>query len=245
MSQIILLIAEDEEQIRGSMRSYVQRHSRVFDQVLEAANGQQAIDMIIRCQPQVMLLDIQMPVKNGLEVLRETQDAGCCPRTIILSGHNDFVYAQQAIRYNVADYLLKPCRSTEMLQKLEALVQEPTTEMDAADDCGNLLVEEAKTYIAQHFHESISQADVARSLGITPAYLSSLFSQCMELGFSDYLNKVRIERACAYLVDPQMRTYEIADKVGYNDPKYFSVVFKKTTGITPTQYRARRLKSTD
>lgn len=63
-----------------------------------------------------MILDIQMPVKSGIEVMKEAVMAGIMPLTIILSGYEEFSYVQQAIKYGGRDYMLKPCRSSEMLK---------------------------------------------------------------------------------------------------------------------------------
>lgn len=243
--QVRLLIAEDEESIRGSIENYVRRSTTVFDEVLGAATGQEALDLIFRYRPQVMLLDIQMPVKDGLTVLKEATAAGVCPKTIILSGHDAFSYAQKAIRYGVADYLLKPCRAAEILQRLEQLVPaEAAGEPDAADAlsgdgevAGNRLVEQALRYIEEHYPEPITQPVVAEALGVTPGYLSTLFTRSPGGGFAEQLNSIRIQRACDYFVDGQMKTYEVAFRVGFHDEKYFSSVFKKLMGVTPSQYR--------
>ena len=68
-------------------------------------------------------------------------------------------------------------------------------------------------------------------------YLSSMFSQAMECGYVDYLNRVRISHACCYLEQNYLKTYEIAYKVGFRDEKYFSKVFKKIKGMSPKEYR--------
>lgn len=247
---IRLLIAEDEDSIRSSISSYIQKNTRVFNEVLSAATGQEALDLILRYRPAAMLLDIQMPIKDGLTVLKEATAAGVCPKTIILSGHDAFSYAQKAIRYGVADYLLKPCRSTEILQKLEQLVadQPPQSPQPAQDDdseaSGNRLVEEALRYMNEHYPEPITQPVVAEALGVTPGYLSTLFSRNVGSGFAECLNKLRIERACEYFVDEQIKTYEVAFRVGFHDEKYFSSVFKKMMGLTPSQYRKTKKEHT-
>lgn len=244
-----LLIAEDEDSVRCSIEAYIRKHTHVFDEVYTAATGQEALDNIFRYRTQVMLLDIQMPVKDGLTVLKEATAAGVCPRTIILSGHDAFRYAQQAIRYSVADYLLKPCRSTELLEKLEALAAEEDenalpapaeASAPAAAKSGHQLVEEALRYMQEHYPEPITQPEVAQVLGVSASYLSTLFSRHGEMGFAECLNRIRIERACDYFVDLQMKTYEVAFRVGFRDEKYFSNVFKKVMGIAPSQYRKQK-----
>jgi two-component system response regulator YesN len=85
--------------------------------------------------------------------------------------------------------------------------------------------------------EDLTLTYVAEKVGVTSAYLSTLFSQTLDCGFVDYLNKVRIDRACNYLYNFQLKTYEVAYKVGFHDEKYFTKVFKKITGMNPSQFR--------
>lgn len=237
---IRLLIAEDEDSIRGSIENYVRNHTSVFSEVLGAATGQETLDLIYRCRPDVMLLDIQMPVKNGLTVLEEATAAGLCPKTIILSGHDSFKYAQQAIRYGVAEYLLKPVRSVELLQKLQALApceEKDFTPVPDETSTEHQIVELALKFMYEHYHEPITQPIVAQHLGITPNYLSTLFAHSSYKGFAECLNKIRVQRACNYFADNQMKAYEVAFRVGFHDEKYFSNVFKKIMGVRPSQYR--------
>ena len=98
-------------------------------------------------------------------------------------------------------------------------------------------IAEAVYYIAQHFNEPISQADVAEACGISAAYMSRLFKEEMQIGFQDYLTRVRIEQAEKMLRETNRPVKEIAVAVGYPDEKYFSKVYKKQTGIKPSDYR--------
>ena len=94
-------------------------------------------------------------------------------------------------------------------------------------------------YILQHRYadSSLSLQTVADQLGLTPNYLSSLFKRQMGENFSDYLEKLRIEKACQLLRDVQYKVYQVADAVGYTDPRHFAKVFKAATGKTPLAYR--------
>lgn len=228
-----LLIADDEETILRGMERYIRTHSQVFDTLWCATNGQQALDLILQHRPEVMLLDIQMPLKNGLEVMRESRAAGVCPRTVILSGYDTFAYAQQALRLEAVDYMLKPCRSADLLAKLESLVSGTPA---APDDGKSALVRRATQYCRAHLSENISLTEVAAQVSVSPAYLSQQFGA--ELGgFVEYLTQVRIRYACDYMRNSSMKVYEIAYSVGFQDEKYFSRVFKKVTGQSPSEYR--------
>lgn len=238
---IKLLIADDEDVIRNGIAKYVQLHTDRFDKIYLASNGQEAIETIFRDKPDIMLLDVQMSLKDGIEVMQEAKRAGILPCTLILSGYDEFRYCQQAIRFGARDYLLKPVRSSDILQKLHEAadelfgVEKPVIEEVAGEK--NRLVEMAKEYMVEHYFENLTLVEVAQKVGITAGYLSTLFSQKMDKGFVDYLNELRIDHACTYLQQNYLKTYEIAYKVGFNDEKYFSKVFKKIMGQSPSEYR--------
>lgn len=99
------------------------------------------------------------------------------------------------------------------------------------------LVERALGYIRDRSHIDLKASEVAAWLKITPSYFSVIFKQHVGCGFTEYVNGLRIGRAKVYLSDTHDRVFEIADKVGYKDYKYFVAVFKATTGVTPTEYR--------
>lgn len=236
-----LLIVDDEENILNRMEKYIRQNMTCFSEIYTAKSGQEALDIIYRFQPEIMLLDVQIPVKNGLEVMKEARAKGLCPKTIILSGYDTFSYAQQALRLGAIDYLLKPCRSTEICQRLSQIVKGEDTmdepEIVQEEKAANPAVRTAQRYISEHLTENLNLSEVAEKAGVSTAYLSTLFSQHLGCGFVDYLNKMRIEYASHYMQDGGMKIYEIAYKVGFRDEKYFSRVFKKVMGLSPSEYR--------
>ncbi len=237
---IKLLIADDEDMIRKGVAKYLQLHTDRFSKIYEAENGQEAIDLILRYQPDMLLLDVQMPVKTGLDVMKEVQKAGLEPVTVILSGYDAFSYAQQAVKFGARDYLLKPVRAADILNTLNELADKyigKETEVVEEEEATNPLVREATEYMQENYARDLSLTEVAEHLRISTGYLSTLMNQNLGCGFVDYLNQVRVDRACCYLEQNQLKNYEVAYKVGFNDEKYFSKVFKKIKGMTPKEYR--------
>lgn len=235
-----LLIADDEDMIRNGIAKYIQLHTDRYEVIYTARNGQEALELILRYKPDLMLLDVQMPLKDGIEVMQDARRAEALPVTIILSGYDEFRYAQQAVRYGARDYLLKPTRSSDILKKINDIADEEFgAEMPQAEvrEGKNQSIELAKDYMEEHYFEPLTLNMVADKVGITPAYLSSLFSQHMGITLIDYLNEVRIDHACIYLKQNYFKTYEIAYKVGYRDEKYFSKVFRKVKGMSPSEYK--------
>ena len=100
------------------------------------------------------------------------------------------------------------------------------------------ILREAISYIDENYdHDDISLNKVAERVGMSPNHFSSIFSQEMGSTFIEYLIGKRMERAKELLRTTQMRSFEVAYKVGYRDPHYFSSTFKKMQGMTPKEYR--------
>lgn len=99
------------------------------------------------------------------------------------------------------------------------------------------LLGEAVQYIREHFNENLSLDNVAQQIYISPYYLSHLFKEELEITFLEYLTRIRIEEGKKLLLDRSWTILDISSQVGYDDPGYFSKVFKKNMGVSPSQYR--------
>lgn len=247
MQKISLLVADDEDTFRKGMVQYIRSHSERFDPVYTAFDGAEAERIIFQDKPELLLLDIMMPEKSGLEVMQAAQEVGILPVTIILSGYDEFKYAQQAVRLGAKDYILKPVMAVEILKKLNQTADkfigkewEKEEAQEPADV--NQAAGIAKRYMEAHYYESLSLENVAEKVGISPGYLSTLFTRTFGYGFIDCLNQIRVDHARPYLIQTRLKTYEIAYKVGFQDEKYFSRVFRKITGCTPSEYRKKKTK---
>lgn len=104
-----------------------------------------------------------------------------------------------------------------------------------------LLIESVKKYIKDHYHENISLNNVAEEFYIHYTHLSRVFKEKTGEKFIDYVTKVRIEKSKQLLGDVTLKIYDISYKVGYDNPKYFSKIFKENVGMTPAEYREKLL----
>ena len=100
-------------------------------------------------------------------------------------------------------------------------------------------MEKAREFIASNFHTNLSLDLVADHLHISPEHLSREFKKEIGENFIDYLLKLRIAKAKEYLQQGSYKAYEVANLVGFHDEKYFSKVFKKNTGFTPSEFKFR------
>lgn len=95
-------------------------------------------------------------------------------------------------------------------------------------------------YISDHYNEDILVSDISSALHINSTYLSKLFKAQVGIGIINYLNNHRINMAKNLLAETDLMIYDIAERVGYNDSRYFSKVFSKQVGMTPKQYRNKK-----
>jgi two-component system response regulator YesN len=103
-----------------------------------------------------------------------------------------------------------------------------------------LVLRKAVEYLQEHYYEQITLNEVAKHLFVSTCYISRMFTRELGKSFVDCLNEIRMEKARELLKDVRLKTYEVAEKVGVPDAHYFSRIFKKYTGVTPTEYREFR-----
>jgi len=113
-----IITVDDEKMIKRSLRVMLENAGPHYRIVGEASNGREALEMIHMERPHLIITDICMPVMDGLELIAEVKQHYSQMKIIVISGYNEFNYAQQAIRHNVLDYLLKPINPEEFQQVL-------------------------------------------------------------------------------------------------------------------------------
>ena len=113
-----VVVADDEEEIRRSLIRKVDWAQIGFQVVGEAENGVEAMDLVEKLEPDLLLTDVRMPFISGIELARRVREIRPTVQIAFLSGFDDFSYAQQAIQYNIISYLLKPISSAELTKEL-------------------------------------------------------------------------------------------------------------------------------
>ena len=101
----------------------------------------------------------------------------------------------------------------------------------------NMIVESIIEYIGENYMKEITLAEVSEYVHMNPVYISRLIKQEKNYGFVEILTQVRIQKASELIIKSDYRVYEICEKVGFKNSRYFSEVFKKYMGITPTEYK--------
>lgn len=106
---------------------------------------------------------------------------------------------------------------------------------------GDSLVERAKRYICENIYKDISQEEIANYLYICPSYLSRIFRRQTGESFLQYVTYVKMEKAVELLKEPQYKTYQVGEMLGYKTPRYFARLFRAHTGMNPGEYRSKML----
>lgn len=126
---------------------------------------------------------------------------------------------------------------TSLLEEFRHQAEECVQAAQNALHTGNPSMKLLLDYIEEHYTEPISLTEMARHFHFNPSYLSSFFAAHHHEGFKEHLNRVRIDKAADLLRQGDIPISEISSRVGYGDHSYFCKVFKKSTGLSPTQYR--------
>ena len=256
MMKYKVLVAEDELIERMVLCKILRKHLGEFCDIFDSKNGREALEVFEREQPQIAILDIEMPGINGLEVARKIRESGRDCAIMFLTGFDKFSYAKQAISVRALEYLLKPYNEQELIYAVEEAMQHasrfavkesceapkqeqsaPLKEEGTESLRLSMIREEISKYIAQNYREDISMQSAAQAMGYSEAYFCKLFKQCFRANFSAYLNEYRIEKAKAMMADPLVNIKDIGAACGYSDSNYFARVFKRITGQTPSDYR--------
>ncbi len=189
----------------------------------------------------VVLTDIEMPDMTGLELCEKlAKESGIL--AVLFSSYTYYEYFRSAIQIGVEDYLVKPIKYTQLLEcfgkvkeKLDARYQKQA-ELPMA--YYEQIVSSVTEYLRKNY-KNASLEEAAETVNLSPTYLSRIFKEKSGANFSEVLQKIRMEKAAELLGDIQYKTYEVAWKVGYDNPKNFSRAFRSYYHQTPSEYRKR------
>ena len=246
-----VVVIEDEEAIRKGIIMSIDFSALNCILIGEASNGVEGIKLIQEKKPDIVITDVTMPLMSGIEMIEQTLEYNYT--SIIISGYDEFSYAKKAIKLGVCDYLMKPIDKEELNNVIQSIV----SGFDLSSKISGLLkeknqieyiqlletlnkedhlVDKIMEYINLHYSEKIFLSDIADVLNYSESLLSKRFRRVTQMTFNEYLNRFRIQKSIEYMKKGTYGLTEISDICGFSDYKYFSTVFKKYTGYTPSQF---------
>lgn len=241
-----LLIVDDEAEIRDGLFHYFPWKQLGYEIAALLENGRQALEYLEQKPVDVMLCDIKMPFMNGLDLAKELYAKNSAVKILLLSGYREFEYAQEALRYGVKDYLVKPTKYDELIKVFSKLKKEldkeafargiPVARAEEGRSYNEQVVELIKSYLRDNL-QTATLEEAARLVHMSPVYLSKFFKEKTGANFSDFLMALRMEKASLLLRDISYKTYEISQMLGYSNSNNFTRTFKKFFGKTPKEFR--------
>lgn len=207
------------------------------------------VNRILVEKPHICFIDIELHDVSGLDIITD-----CCRQKsdtlfIIISGHDNFKYARDAVNLDVLYYLLKPITDEDVkvvTQKLQKALEErfisnaggKEQESDLKDP--DELWIKIRTFIEENYQKKLCVQDVCSHFYISQRSFFKIFKNNTSETFVEYLTRIRVNKSKELLLTSGMALPEIAEAVGINDYYYFNKIFKKVTGVTPVRFRKRR-----
>jgi YesN/AraC family two-component response regulator len=240
-----ILLAEDEKWVRIALKKVIEQTGLPFKVAYEAGNGMEASDWLDGNQIDLVLSDIRMPIMDGIALLEYIQKKSDGIDVIVISGHDDFVFAQKALRLGAFDYMLKPVEADALRDCLQRWINTKGIKhaesfikaVPAVDEKELSPIEIVIRHMESAAPTGLTLTDAASLVHLNPSYFCKLFKQQMGVNFTDFVTSTRMKEAVRLLEKTSLRVSEIADRLGYADLAYFSNTFKKTMSMTPSDYR--------
>ena len=203
-----------------------------------------------------------MPGINGIQAAEKIREKDKDCVIVFLTAFDEFSYAKKAISVRAIDYVLKPYDENELMlvieeamrmveeqgqrKEMEQFFQNESEEADFEEDpvqpeddndhmsrVGAMI----RSFIEENYMYDISMQELARRMNYSETYFCKLFKQYFDQNFTAYLTEYRIAEAKKLLEQPTFNIKDVGKAVGYSDSNYFTKVFKRITGQSPTEYR--------
>ena len=239
MKKLRVLLVDDEIMIREGFKRLFDWEAHDCEVVGEAADGMEALAKLDALEPDIAIMDINIPIMNGLKVIQLSRIKHPDTAFVIVSGYDDFAYCREALRLQITDYILKPVNYEEFgtcIDNLKiALFQRQSS--GSGEQREERPIHGITRYLQEHLAEEVSLSVLAEEFHLSAQYISQLFKNEIGVGFLAYLTNIRMERAKQLLLSTSLSIAEVSEQSGYGDYRVFTKVFKNAEGITPSQYR--------
>ncbi|MDK2809162.1 MAG: two-component system, response regulator YesN, partial [Clostridiales bacterium] len=243
------LIIDDEKAVHIAIRKLGKWKTYHLEPPITAANGKEGLYAMRELRPSLVFVDMHMPIMDGIEFLRLAQHEFPETKYIVISGYDDFHYAQSAIKLGAIDYILKPIVEEELnasIQRAVLLLNPSFTpvegDMEETPVSANEIIVIIKDYLDKNYSQNVSLSSFSDQYFFSKEYLSKIFKSTYGIGIYEYVQKVRMERASELLLDDSLKIQWIAERLGFADSNYFSKAFRNYYGMTPSQFRKNKIE---
>lgn len=240
------LIIDDEKPVRIAVSKLGHWKKYGIEPPAMASNGRDGLSAMRELRPEIVFVDMNMPVMDGCSFLELASAEFPESQFIIVSGYDDFSYARHAMRYGACDYLLKPLVEEELNHAIEKAVLKINPGAVFDDDAFSVpeenitpeeVIEIIKQYVDSNYCQNFKITMFEEQYFFSITYLTRLFHARYGYTIYEYVLKLRMERAKELLRKPDIKILDIAERLGYADNHYFSKAFRNYYGISPSQYR--------
>ncbi len=227
------LIVDDEKYVRALIRHLIDWQALGIKIVGEASDGIQALQMIERYEPEIVIIDVKMPRLSGLEVIRITYESNRNTKFLVISGHKNFEYAQAAIKYRVENYLVKPIAKDELYSNIMAMqrrIREEATLQEGKDLTGDVGASEMRKekLLMQLLQKNSMQAPTFLSL----EHINEIYGTSFYKGF---FNLMAIQMTPIDKLDAAQKRIILTQVATYCKTKEFRlqerICVQKSTGV--------------
>lgn len=258
-----VLVVEDELIIRKGLIFSFNWQEVNCVVIGEAENGEEGLRKIEELEPDIVIADINLPIVNGISMIEQTIDEGQYS-AIIVSGYNEFEYAKRAMKYGVTEYLLKPLNHEELKEAILKAIErreirnvyykvlknkmdiEKLNVLDYENDFDRSegVVQKMLEYTKNNYMDKVVMSDISKHLNYSETLLNRKFKEKMKTTYNDYLNRFRIQKTIEMMREGNLHIYDIAERCGFNNYKYFNIVFKKYVGCSAREFSQSIKKDT-
>lgn len=245
------LIIDDEKSSRLLITKLGRWNEYGIDPPFTASNGADGLAMIRDLHPNIVFVDMQMPIMDGNEFLRIASANFPSIKYVVVSGHDEFFYVKTALQTRAIDYLLKPISGKELNDVIALVVSELNNgvtgqqqEVKQIETYNTAEIPEIiKHYLDENYTTEINLNDISEKYFFTKEYLSKLFKKSFGIGIYEYVLSLRMRRAKDLLLCDDMQIQQISDLLGYSNSNYFSKAFKNYYSISPSDFREHNMKT--
>lgn len=243
------LIIDDEKPVRTVINALGNWNLLGINPPLVAMNGREGLTIMREVRPDIVFVDMQMPVINGTQFLTQASKEFPQSKYIVVSGYDHFEYAQSAIKNGAIDYLLKPVVAEELNNALKKAVEFLNTERNITsnetsdeDIHPDQVIDIIKVYIDHNYCQDIRISTFSEKYFFSKEYLSKLFKKKFDCGIYEYALNLRMKRAAELLTSGELQIQDISNRLGYSNSNYFSKAFKNFYDTSPSEYREKNLR---